>query len=79
MKLTTLILTASLGLATTTPAAILTLHETGVFGPTTTLNGVAFGVDTPFDFHATFDSTTDLYAVGGAGLFSIGSFFILLG
>ena len=79
MKLNTLILTASLGLAATAPAAIITLHETGTFGPTTELGGSPFGVVTPFDFHATFDSTTDFDPHPGWGLFPITSFSILIG
>jgi len=41
----------------------------GVFGPTSSLGGTAFGVDTPFKFSAEFDSTADLDATPGMSLF----------
>lgn len=50
-------------------AAPLTLSYSGVFGPTSTLGGVPFGVDTPFTFDATFDSTTDTDPTDGLGVF----------
>ncbi len=51
-------------------ASTLTLSYSGVFGPNATLGGVAFGVDTPFSFAATFDGTADIFpGVEGLGAF----------
>ena len=78
MKRCLLILTASLGLAAAAPASMVTLNMSGSFGPTSTLGGTAFGVATPFTFHATFHSTTDTYAKHGLGIFPTTSFSIVL-
>ena len=73
MKRTLFVLTASLGLAVAAPATMLTLNCTGTFGPMTTLGGTVFGADTPFSYHATFDSTTDVYGNPDQGVFPITS------
>ena len=78
MKRTLFVLTASLGLAVAAPATMLTLNCTGTFGPMTTLGGTVFGADTPFSYHATFDSTTDVYGNPDQGVFPITSFSIVL-
>jgi hypothetical protein len=59
------VLTLILG-ASQAHASPLILNYSGVFGPTSTLGGNAFGADTPFTFQATFDSTPDQTFVGGA-------------
>jgi hypothetical protein len=46
-------------------AADLALDLTGVFGPTTTLEGTAFGMDTPYAFHAMFDPTNEVFHMPG--------------
>jgi hypothetical protein len=56
--------------ATPAIATPLVFTYSGVFSPTTTLNGVEFGVNTPFSFEASFDSGGDIYAAAeGAGIF----------
>jgi hypothetical protein len=52
-------------------ATVLTLDVTGVFGPTTTLDGAALGVDTPYSFHAVFDPTNEVFHTPGAGIFPV--------
>ncbi len=67
MKINTLILTASLGLAVTAPAAMMNLNYSGSFGPTTTLNGVPLGGSVnPFSLVATFDPAVSFPAGPGA-------------
>ncbi len=68
----------TLTLAAPTMASVLTLNYAGSFGPTSTLNGSPFGVDTPFTLQATFDPSADLLPVSGVGVFSITSFSIYL-
>lgn len=50
-------------------AGLLALEVTGSFGPTSTLGGVPFGVDTPYKFRAVFDSKDDVNPTPGAGYF----------
>jgi hypothetical protein len=50
-------------------ASNLALDITGEFGQTTTLNGTALGVNTPFSFHAVFDPDDDVNPTPGAGYF----------
>jgi hypothetical protein len=66
------LLAVALGLAAAgaAEAAPLVLNYSGTFGPTTTLDGVAFGVDTPFTFSAAFDSTTDSSPDPNYGVFA---------
>jgi len=78
MKRSLLLLTASLGLATAASASMVTLNYSGSFDPTSTLGGTAFGADTPFTFHATFDSAQDTYANVGVGIFNIQSLSVQL-
>ena len=59
-------------------AAMVTLNYSGSFDPTSTLGGTAFGADTPFTIHATFDSTQDVYPVVGVGIFNIQSLSVQL-
>ena len=56
-----LLVTGMLGLATARAEAGYMAEEfSASFGPTSTLGGVAFGTDTAFTFHATFDPTAPL-------------------
>jgi hypothetical protein len=72
MKINALILTASLGLAVTAPAAMMNLNYSGSFGPTTTLNGVPLGgSDNPFSLAATFDPASGIPAGPGVTVFPI--------
>jgi len=50
-------------------AANLALDVFGEFGPATTLNGNALGVNTPFSFHALFDPMDNVNPTPGAGYF----------
>lgn len=59
-------------------AADLALDVAGVFGPTTTLGGTAFGADTSFAFRAVFDSTHELFHTPGAGIFAITGFTVTI-
>lgn len=81
MKLNTLLLTASLGLAVPAPATMMYLNYTGSFGPTTTLGGVPLGAETPFSIKAGFDSAANIFPdpnATGVGFFSATSFSISL-
>jgi len=53
----------------TAHSANLALNITGEFGPITTLNGTALGVNEPFSFHAVFDPADDVNPTPGAGYF----------
>ncbi|MDD5349059.1 MAG: PEP-CTERM sorting domain-containing protein [Chthoniobacteraceae bacterium] len=58
-------------------AADLSLTYSGNFGPTSSLAGVAFGVDTAYTFTAVFDPSIDQMASQpGVGMFSISHFTI---
>jgi hypothetical protein len=57
----------------------LTLHYSGIFGPTSSLGGVPFGAPTPFTFQATFDSTTDTEPSDGFGAFDAAVTFSISG
>jgi hypothetical protein len=50
-------------------AGLLALDVTGSFGPTSTLGGTPFGVDTPYSFRAVFDPTDNVNPTPGAGYF----------
>ena len=52
--------TANYNPVSSTVSASISLHYTGSFGPTTTLNGVALGAETAFTIVATFDPATNL-------------------
>ena len=78
MKQSLLVLTASLGLAAGASASMVTLNYSGSFSPDSSLGGTAFGVDTPFIIHATFDSTTDVIPASGHGIFPLTSLSIHL-
>ena len=70
--------TLTLTLAAPAMASVVTLHSTGSFGQTSTLNGKAFGVDTPFSLQAQFNPSIDQTPMSGVGVFSITSFSIYL-
>ncbi|MFO0897337.1 MAG: hypothetical protein U0836_07925 [Pirellulales bacterium] len=59
-------------------ADLLALVATGSFGPTSTLDGVPFGDDTPYSFRAVFDADHDRNpkAGEGAGYFLVTEFSI---
>jgi hypothetical protein len=80
MKVTSLLLIASLELATTAPAALMNLNYSGSFGPNTTLGGTALGTETPFSIVATFDSASgiDPSPSPGVAVFAASSFTIVL-
>jgi hypothetical protein len=50
-------------------AGLLALDVTGSFGPTSTLGGSPFGVDTPYSFRAVFDPMDNVNPTPGAGYF----------
>lgn len=50
-------------------AGLLALDVTGSFGPTSTLGGTPFGVDTSYSFRAVFDPTDNVNPTPGAGYF----------
>jgi hypothetical protein len=62
---------AFLGLLSCAPARaeILTLHHSGTFAPGSALGGVPFAANTPFTFHAVFDSTADSDPFNGYAIF----------
>jgi len=70
---------ASLGLGQA-KAGLLALDATGAFGPTSTLGGTAFGVDTPYSFRAVFDPAKDRNPTpgDGAGYFNATQFTITI-
>jgi len=79
MKLNILLLTASLGLAVSAPAALYTLNYTGSFGPTTTLGGTPLGgTSTPFSLHAMFNSADAVFSFPGIAIYPTTSFSIFL-
>jgi len=47
----------ALGLAASAQATLLTLNMSGSFGPTSTLDAIAFGAETPFTLQAEFDTS----------------------
>jgi len=54
-------------------AAMMNLHYTGYFGPTSSLNGTPFGADTPFTVDIQFDTANRIIVLDYAE-FSIGIF-----
>ena len=54
-------------------AALMNLHYTGYFGPTSSLNGTPFGADTPFSADIQFDTANPISAFGDAD-WSVGIF-----
>jgi len=68
---------ASLG-AGRAEAGPLALEATGAFGPTSTLAGSPFDVDTPYAFRAVFDPTDDVRPTPGAGFFRVTQFTITI-
>ncbi len=67
-KLAALVCLIHLFTAGTASALPLLLNYSGTFSAGSTLDGVAFGSDTPFTFSAAFDSATDPEHVTGNGL-----------
>jgi hypothetical protein len=70
------------GVIGTANALTMHLYYTGSFGPTTTLGGNAFGVDTPFSIDATFDSAVNIGPAPpgyGVGLYSATAIFSING